>query len=93
MNVVLPLPFGPRKPKISPRRTVQREVVDDVVLAEVLVHAAHVDGDVVRRAGVHLSFVHRQRHIDRLAGIEPPRRSGAGLASTRNTSLARFSLE
>ena len=49
--VVLPEPFGPRKPTISPRRTCHRDVVDDGPAAEALGQVAHVDDGVTRSAG------------------------------------------
>ncbi len=46
MNVVLPLPLGPRKPQISPRADLQVDVIDGDAVAEPLGHAVHVDGEV-----------------------------------------------
>ena len=43
MKVVFPLPFGPRKPKISPPRDLQVDAVDDGARAEALGDAPHVD--------------------------------------------------
>ena len=65
----------------------QRQVLDDVLVAEVLVQPVHVDR---RRVGRARSL---QRHRDRLArDAAAARRSGAGRASTMKTSLARVSL-
>ena len=43
MVVVLPLPLGPRKPKISPSQHAQREVLDDALAAEALAQPRDVD--------------------------------------------------
>ena len=44
MVVVLPEPFGPRKPTISPSATVHRDVVDDGLGAEALDEVVDFDG-------------------------------------------------
>ena len=49
MVVDLPAPLLPRKPKISPRATVERQVVDGDEVAEPPGQAADFDG--VRRRG------------------------------------------
>ena len=69
----------------------QREVAHDVVLAEVLVEAAHVDddvGNVGRGSGAHGSVTSTG-----WPGFSFAASAAAGLASTRKTSFARFSFE
>ena len=46
--VVLPAPFGPSTPKISPRLDVEVDAVDGALVAEGLHQAAGVDGRVGR---------------------------------------------
>ena len=87
IDVVLPLPFGPRKPKISPRIDPHRQVDDDVLVAEALVEAVDVDDRIVPSP----SFISASRTP---AGPDAAcvAFSGDGRASTMNTSLLRVSL-
>ncbi len=87
MVVVLPLPFGPRNPKISPRRTRMETLFTTCLSPKVLVQALHVDG-VLGIGGC--------RHCSVTSSGWPGCRRGAlstdGLAMTMKTSLERFSL-
>ena len=86
MNVVLPLPLGPRKPQISPCADLQIDVIDGREVAEALGHSAHIDGEIVS---------HRSRtRIPRPpAGPDAgsPPTLGSKTASTMKTSLLRLS--
>ena len=98
MEVVLPLPFGPRKPKISPLRHLHGEVVDDGPVAEAFGHPLDIDDDLRRRGGWRRRGCGsgQVRH-GRSAGSgltltgSPIGRfiAPAGRASIRNTSFAR----
>ena len=87
MKVVLPLPLGPRKPKISPRAHLQIDVIDDGAVAEPLGHAAHVDGEFAQASASRVKL-----HIHRLArdAASPPI-AGSKTASIMKTSLPRLS--
>ncbi len=82
IEVVLPLPLGPRKPKISPRLTCMRKIAHHMLGAEVLVQVMHVDDEV---------GIHNVTSTGR-PGLSFSASAGAGMASIRNTSLARDSL-
>ena len=70
MNVVLPLPFGPRKPQISPVLTWRSTLIDGDEIAEALGHSRYVDGKVIAHG------LGSDPDIDRLAGVEARGRLG-----------------
>ena len=69
MVVVLPEPFGPRKPTISPGRDRERDVVDDDRLAEALGEVPDVD-DVGRPLELRRSDLTRQVDVDDLSRLQ-----------------------
>ena len=82
MVVVLPLPLGPRKPKISPRRHLESRSWTTALVAEALVQPADVDGQRRRRG-------HRATWTS--SGWPGWRDCSADeRASTMNTSLLRL---
>ena len=87
MNVVLPLPLGPRKPKISPVADLERDVVDDHALAEALGHAAHVDGELSRS----VARVHGRSTSTGWPGCRRRATAGSKRTSIMKTSLPRLS--
>ena len=105
IDVVLPLPLGPEEAGQSRHASpAQREIANDVLVPEVLVEAAHVDGgrpgstDCLRAArpgvgGPATRPAHDPPTVTSTGwpGRSFPASAGAGRASTRNTSLARDS--
>ena len=74
MVVVLPEPFGPRKPTISPSRDFEIDVVDDGLVAEALGQAVHVDDRCA--GGVHCAAPSDGVDVDRLAERQARRLAG-----------------
>ena len=87
----LPAAVGAQKAENLAAAYRERKVFDDVVLAEMLVDAVHVDDDVGGVRVVHCAG--GSVTSTGCPGLSFAAISGAGLASTRYTSLARFSFE
>ena len=85
IDVVLPLPLGPRKPKISPRPTRNDRSLTTCLSPKRLFRpCTSIAQDRTRRS--------LQRHRHRLPRMQPAAFSADGRASTMNTSLVRVSL-
>ena len=97
IDVVLPLPFGPEEAEDLAARDRERQVDDDVLVAEALVEVVDVDDGAARRSAIARTArippaLMAQRTLTGCPGMQPPRPRRAGRASTMNTSLLRVSL-